>query len=59
MKTCKTSNKAKLYAISVSVEANIKLLEQAINGNNKEAQKLFISELKKDRERLLQTILND
>jgi len=41
-----------LSALSVSIGANIRLLEQAANVNNIEAQKLFISELKKDRERL-------
>lgn len=41
-----------LSALSISIGANIRLLEQAINVNGKEAQKLFISELKKDRERL-------
>lgn len=41
-----------LSALSVSIGANIRLLEQATSVYNKEAQKLFISELKKDRERL-------
>lgn len=41
-----------LYAISVSIGANIRLLEKATSVDNKEAAKLFISELKKDRERL-------
>lgn len=41
-----------LSALSISIGANIRLLEQATSVDNKESQKLFISELKKDRERL-------
>lgn len=47
---------SKLYALSVSIEANIRLLERAINENNKDTEKLFITELKKDRERLINII---
>lgn len=50
----KTSSK--LYALSVSIEANIRLLERAINENNKDTEKLFITELKKDRERLINIV---
>lgn len=41
-----------LSTLSVSIGANIRILEQVTSVDNKEAQKLFISELKKDRERL-------
>lgn len=47
---------SKLYALSVSIETNIRLLERAINENNKDTEKLFITELKKDRERLINII---
>lgn len=56
-KVMEQKTSSKLYALSVSIEANIRLLERAINENNKDTEKLFITELKKDRERLINIII--